>query len=167
VRARLWAACVGALALGLGCSTNPVGARSITTEIRLYLCAPGCPVPPADPSATITDVNRGDSVLVFMEVSNGFPFDPGLPDSSFVIVRGRCAENAALLDGAGLRRTVPSTVSCPDSVVRRYVERAGGNTELRYLPWLVDSGLVAGTYVLQGRLLVDPVLLPELQITVH
>jgi len=58
-------------------------------------------------------------------------------------------------------------VTCPDSTVRRYVEPVLGNTEKRFIRFVVDSGIVAAAYVLEGRIALNPRIVPQLLFTVQ
>ena len=149
-----------ATCLSLSCRSDPFRQRAVTNELRVMACAAGCPIPPPD-STPIIEGDRGDTVVVFLEVRNALP---GLVD---VALRGLCAENVAVLAGSGVVRQIPSPVTCPDSTFRRAVEPVLGNTEKRYFRWFIDSALVTGAYLLEGRILLEPRIVPQLIFTVR
>ena len=160
VRARVVVVAGLATWSGLSCQSDPLRQRAVTHELRVMACAAGCPLPPPD-STPITEGDRGDTVVVFLEVRNALP---GLVE---VALRGLCAENVAVLAGAAVVRQIPSPVTCPDSTLRRSVEPVLGNTEKRYFRWFIDSGLVTGAYLMEARILLEPRILPQLFFTVR
>ena len=104
---------LGGLALaGLACSvTTDATRRLVTYGISVHPCRPNdCSVP--DDSVGITGADRGDTVWLFAFVEGGNPL---VGDSALVRLRPDCAENLALLDGAGA--AVRTEAGVRDSVV--------------------------------------------------
>jgi hypothetical protein len=144
------------------CRSDPLRQFAVTNELRVVTCRPGCPIPPpAGDTTPITSAARGDTVVVFLEVRNA------LFDSVEVVLRGACAENVAVIAGAGVVRQIPNPVTCPDSTLRRFVEPLSGDTERRFYRWIVDSGLVTGVYLLEGRMAIVPRIFPQIEFTVR
>lgn len=149
------AALLGALALaGVACNvTTDASRRVVTYGIAVHPCRPNdCTA--ADDTVGITGADRGDTVWIFGFVEGG---NPVLGDSALVRLRALCAENLALLDGAGVTvRTIPAVLECPEATVVRYVGRPPGDAEYRFLQWVVDTGIPPGSYTLEGRMVVPP-----------
>ncbi|HXF95884.1 MAG TPA: hypothetical protein VNI61_07245 [Gemmatimonadales bacterium] len=149
-----------ALALAAGACVSTTDPRSaiVSYAVSVLGCAAGdCSLP--DDTLLLTVAERGDTVWVFSGVEGGNPL---VGDSALVTLRADCAENVVLLDGTATARTFPSPVTCPDSVVTRFVKRPPQPAEHRFFQWVVDSSLTPGSYVVEGRMLVAPDLRPAL-----
>ena len=99
-----------------------------------------------------TSVSRGDTVAVQIELTDSTTVG-GTP----VVVRGICARNITISRGGTQAATLPSPVTCPDSVYERTIGIAfSGNWESRFFTWVIPSNLQPGVYTFRGDLLVQP-----------
>ena len=137
------------LVAGLGCARASLGPlhSPLVYQITALRCAGGCgsATGPAD------TVRRGDTILVVLSLS-----DTLAGDSAQVSLREPCAVNVSVRSGRTVRGTLPATVTCADSGYSRVISGAPSGSEVRRFPWVVDPSLGAGTYVLQGEMLLDP-----------
>lgn len=153
----------GALALlfVVGCLPTTSGSGFIFQYgIGAYDCDTTCATP--NPAAPIDTTARGDTVWLQHAISL-----IGAVDSfrvQLATLRPDCAENVAVQSGTITVRSLP-TPTCADSTHSVGFQLAGVNapqTIVVYTRWVVDSGLVAGQYLLRGRIMVRPRIEPAL-----
>jgi hypothetical protein len=138
-----------ALSAGLGCAgTSFAPLRSpLVYEITVRRCAGSCDST-AGPADTI---GRGDTLLVVLSLSDSLA-----GDSTLVSLREPCAVNVSVRSGRTIRETLPAASTCADSAYTRIISGPPSAGEVRRFNWIVDGSLTAGTYVLQGEMLLDP-----------
>jgi hypothetical protein len=139
------AAAAAALALLLAACSSAADTETLiyTLELREG--------PLWSPRGAATVVQRGDTVTIGLDL---YGTAPG--GGTLVLVRPDCAVNARIVrDGAAVD-SLPAPVSCADST---YYVLIGSeqNTISRRFHWIVPGSAPAGTYVVRGELLQDPV----------
>src|SRR4029077_9978635 len=110
---------------------------------------------------TISTAARGDTVWVRHQIV----LVQSVNDSSDATLRPTCADNVAIRTGVNTVKTLPAPASCAlDSTdVRRF---ALGGTLTLYTRWIVDSSLTPAPYGVVGRVMVHPLIEPQLTFTV-
>lgn len=146
-----------ALALAAGsasvCPTEEPTIFRLRYEFRVLGCGDtGCGAPGTDED-TIRVANRSDTVWLFHRVRMLASFD-----STLVRLRPDCADHVWVVRDNVTVRTVPASVTCPDSTDEDHLR--GGEELLRLTQWVVDRTLEPATYLVRGRMVVEPVLEP-------
>ena len=130
-------------ACGNGVATAPL---NVIYAVTVSKCASDCKVITA---SDVTTATRGDTVAMVVSVS-----DTVTDDSALVLVRGYCDTGLQLVKGRTIVRSWPSPVTCPDSVISKYV--APARSDARAFVWVVDTALVPGGYRLDAHVLITP-----------
>ena len=132
---------------GTGCTSSVASAPvNVWYAVTVSSCSSGCKVVTA---SGLTSAMRGDTLLVSVSV-----VDTVTDDSALVLVRGNCDTGLNLIKGRTVVRSWPTTVTCPDSVISKYV--APGRSDVRGYVWVVDPALAAGSYRFDGKALITP-----------
>ncbi|HEV8398652.1 MAG TPA: hypothetical protein VGQ18_02315 [Gemmatimonadales bacterium] len=152
---------VGAAALGLGVGCLPstdLTGFVFQYGVATFDCDTTCGAPGPD---TISTAARGDTVWVRHQIV----LVQSINDSSDATLRPTCVDNVAIRAGVNTVKTLPAPAGCAlDSTdVRRF---ALGGILTRYTQWVVDSSLTPAPYVVVGRILVHPLIEPQLTFTV-
>jgi hypothetical protein len=152
---------VGAAALGVGVACLPPTEFTgfvFQYGIATYACDTTCAAPGTDSIGTAA---RGDTVWVRHVIG----LVRSVHDSADARMRPTCADNVAIRAGVNTVKTLPAPAGCVlDSTVVQRFEVGGVLT--RYTRWVLDSSLTPAPYAVVGRVMVRPLIEPQLIFTV-
>lgn len=86
-------------------------------------------------------------------------------DSQFITVRPQCRPYLDVMQGGGVVLSLPPRVLCPDSLVRFALKP--GDFFQEGFAWAVDSTVPKGSFVLVGRMLVEPSMTTQAPMTIR
>lgn len=152
------AVAVGATLVAAACvSTQEPKIFTFQYGLAVYGCDTSCVVP--GPTA-LDSATRGDTVWLYHLVQLVGAVDSVTPQSA--TLRPDCAVNVVRAMG-GDTVGIAGPATCPDSSYTQQFTLSGVTFPPaidRYTRWVVDSATTPGTYVLIGRVMVQPRITP-------
>ena len=130
----------------VACSSSTGPPSPLLYSVRLYHGSFSHVTGPA------TSAVSGDTLSIYVDLTDSTTVG-GTPAT----VRGTCAKNVTISRGSTVAATLPSPVTCPDSVYQLSIGPALSPTWIsRGFFWIVPAALPSAVYDVRGETLVSP-----------